>query len=78
MEAAVGPAPGLLAAHIHLTTDGRWATGGGRAIVVAEWTDAAAHDAAAATAAPGAPGFKRYTLHHSFLNGGSPGASGGA
>ncbi|MEV0536612.1 hypothetical protein [Kitasatospora sp. NPDC050463] len=62
----------MAAAHIHLTADG------GRAIVVAEWTDAASHDAAATTAATDAPGFKRYTLHHSLLNGGAQGASGGA
>jgi heme-degrading monooxygenase HmoA len=58
VEAAVVPAPGLLAAHVHLTPDGE------RAIVVAEWTDAASHEAATA----GDVSFKRYTLHHSFVD----------
>ncbi|MEV0580558.1 antibiotic biosynthesis monooxygenase [Streptomyces sp. NPDC050392] len=53
-ESAVAPAPGLLAAHVHLTS------GGDRAIVISEWTHAAAH----AEAATGTDPFKRYTLHH--------------
>lgn len=54
----VAPAPGLLAAHIHLTPDGE------RAIVVAEWTDAASHEAAT----PSGHSFKRYTLHASLVD----------
>ncbi|ARF52929.1 antibiotic biosynthesis monooxygenase [Streptomyces gilvosporeus] len=77
VEATVRPAPGLLAAHIHLTTDGQPTTDGGRAVIVTEWTDAASHDAAAATHATGALGFKRYTLHHSFPNGVAQRASSG-
>ncbi|MGW1409714.1 antibiotic biosynthesis monooxygenase [Streptomyces sp. NPDC002403] len=57
-QSLVGPAPGLLAAHVHLASSEE------RAIVITEWTDAASHDAA---------GFggtsKRYTLHHSFRQG---------
>ncbi|MFE3179637.1 hypothetical protein ACFXKR_01870 [Streptomyces violascens] len=51
-------APGLLGEHIHVTTDGECA------IVVTEWTDAAAQEAATTD------GFdvKQYTLHHAFLN----------
>lgn len=56
-ESVVGPAPGLLAAHVHL------ASGGERAIVITEWTDAASHD----ESGPGSTPFKRYTLHDSFL-----------
>ncbi|MFD0021782.1 hypothetical protein [Streptomyces sp. NPDC058382] len=52
-ESVVGPAPGLLAAHVHLTSDGA------RAIVITEWSDAASHDVAGAGDAP----FRRYTLH---------------
>ncbi|UQA93981.1 antibiotic biosynthesis monooxygenase [Streptomyces halobius] len=58
VESAVVPAPGLLAAHVHLTLDGE------RAIVVQEWTDAAAHEAVTTDGL----GFKRYTLHHSLLD----------
>ncbi|MFE1773711.1 antibiotic biosynthesis monooxygenase [Streptomyces sp. NPDC059008] len=58
-EDIVRAAPGLLAGHLHLTADGA------RAIVVTEWTDAAAHEAAAGDR----PAFKRYTLHHSFHDG---------
>lgn len=61
LSAAVAPAPGLLAAHVHLTPDGE------QAVVVAEWTDTAAHEAAAPGAvAPGAVGHRRYTLHRAF------------
>ncbi|MGW2224690.1 hypothetical protein [Streptomyces formicae] len=59
LENASTPATGLLATHLHLTADG------GRAIVVSEWTDAAAHEGAAADA----PGVRRYTLHHSLTGG---------
>ncbi len=55
-EGAVRAAPGLLAGHVHLTADG------GRAIVVTEWTDAAAHEAAAADG----PASKRYRLLHAL------------
>uniref|UniRef100_A0AAU2VTX8 Antibiotic biosynthesis monooxygenase n=1 Tax=Streptomyces sp. NBC_00008 TaxID=2903610 RepID=A0AAU2VTX8_9ACTN len=66
LEATVAPAPGLLAAHVHLTPDGE------QAMVVAEWSDAAAHETAvheAASrdaAASGGVGCRRYTLHHAF------------
>ncbi|GAU65170.1 2-polyprenyl-3-methyl-6-methoxy-1,4-benzoquinol hydroxylase [Streptomyces sp. NBRC 110611] len=60
-EGTVLPTPGLLAAHVHLTTDGA------RAIVITEWTDAASHEAVAAATDDG-PGSQRYTLHHSFLD----------
>lgn len=59
-ETTVAPAPGLLAAHVHLTSDGE------RAIVVTEWTDVASHEAATA----GDVNFKRYTLYHSFVDDG--------
>ncbi|MFI8928758.1 antibiotic biosynthesis monooxygenase [Streptomyces sp. NPDC053474] len=52
-------APGLLAAHVHLTKDGE------EAFVVEEWADAASFGAAVRT---GGRTAKRYTLHHSFLN----------
>ncbi|MFF4601797.1 hypothetical protein ACFY12_03420 [Streptomyces sp. NPDC001339] len=72
-EGAVRPTPGLLAGHIHLTTDGE------RAIVVTEWTDAASHEAAVTTASgtsgTGHQQYKRYTLHHSFLGCGAKVAS---
>ncbi|MFE2376905.1 antibiotic biosynthesis monooxygenase [Streptomyces sp. NPDC059398] len=58
VEGMLRPAPGLLAAHVHLTPDGA------RAIVVAEWTDAAS----SGTAAAQCPGAKRYTLHGSFVD----------
>ncbi|MFI6769889.1 antibiotic biosynthesis monooxygenase [Streptomyces sp. NPDC050355] len=64
---AVRAAPGLLAGHIHLTADGE------RAIVVTEWTDAAAHEAAAADG----PAFKRYTLLHAFRDDRAEDAAGG-
>ncbi len=57
VESTGGPAPGLLAAHVHLAADGE------RAIVVAEWTDALSHEATTA----GDVSFKRYTLYHSFV-----------
>ncbi|WP_328866427.1 antibiotic biosynthesis monooxygenase [Streptomyces sp. NBC_00304] len=61
LAAPVAPAPSLLAAHVHLTPDGE------QAVVVAEWTDAAAHEAAShENAAPGGVGYRRYTLHHAF------------
>ncbi|MET9530853.1 MULTISPECIES: antibiotic biosynthesis monooxygenase [unclassified Streptomyces] len=63
VHSVVRPAPGLLGAHVHLTS------GEERAIVIAEWADAASHDEAALGAAP----FKRYTLHHSFLEDGEVG-----
>ncbi|MFJ5848633.1 antibiotic biosynthesis monooxygenase [Streptomyces sp. NPDC092903] len=56
LEATLAPAPGLLAAHVHLTPDGE------RGVVVTEWTDAASHEAAA----PGGVGHRRYTLHDAF------------
>ncbi|WP_306335322.1 hypothetical protein [Streptomyces sp. KL118A] len=56
VENADTPVTGLLATHIHLAADG------GRAIVVSEWTDATAHE----TAAADAPGVRTYTLHHSL------------
>ncbi|WP_147437892.1 hypothetical protein [Streptomyces radicis] len=59
VESAIPVASGLLAAHAHLTTDGR------RAIVVTEWVDAASHEAAVA---PAGPGFTRYALHHAFAD----------
>ncbi|MFB7232703.1 antibiotic biosynthesis monooxygenase [Streptomyces fimicarius] len=55
-EAAVTPAPGLLAVHIHLTSDGE------QAKVVAEWTDIAAHKAAAREKAD----CRRYTLLRAY------------
>ncbi|GAB7035744.1 antibiotic biosynthesis monooxygenase [Streptomyces platensis subsp. malvinus] len=58
VAATVAPAPGLLAAHVHLTADGE------RAIVVAEWTDSASHEAATAHEVD----FKRYTLYHAFVD----------
>ncbi|WP_438295412.1 antibiotic biosynthesis monooxygenase [Streptomyces sp. HUAS TT7] len=57
-ENTVMAAPGLLGEHIHLTADGE------RAIVVTEWTDAAAQEAAVTDGLD----VKQYTLHHSFLN----------
>lgn len=54
VEVAVAPAPGLLAAHVHLKSDGE------QAMVVAEWTNAASH---AATSTDGVSS-KRYTLYH--------------
>ncbi|MFE0174061.1 antibiotic biosynthesis monooxygenase [Streptomyces sp. NPDC059002] len=80
-EGAVGPAPGLLAAHVHRTASGD------RAIVVTEWVDAAAHEAvvvggagdARSTGDAGSAGssaFKRYTLHRSFGSSSSSGSSG--
>ncbi|MFD9207669.1 antibiotic biosynthesis monooxygenase [Streptomyces sioyaensis] len=56
VEGTIVPTPGLLATHVHLTP------GGERAITIAEWTDAASHDAATT----GGVSFKRYTLYHSF------------
>lgn len=55
-EAAVTPAPGLLAVHIHLTSDGE------QAKVIAEWSDIAAHRAAAREKAD----CRRYTLLRAF------------
>lgn len=60
VEDVVGPAPDLLAAHIHLTS------GDEHAIVFTEWADDASHDETAADSTS----FKWYTLHHSFLQGG--------
>ncbi|MGH4029198.1 antibiotic biosynthesis monooxygenase [Actinomycetota bacterium Odt1-20B] len=60
IEGLLAPAPGLLAAHVHLTADGE------RAIVFAEWTDTDAHEAAIANA--GELDFKRYVLHHAALD----------
>ncbi|CAL9325058.1 antibiotic biosynthesis monooxygenase [Streptomyces sp. SudanB182_2057] len=57
-DTATAPAPGLLAAHLHVTSDGE------RTIVVTEWTDAAAQEAASG----GEPGVKRYTHAHSFVD----------
>ncbi|MGW1374971.1 antibiotic biosynthesis monooxygenase [Streptomyces sp. NPDC002446] len=76
-EDAATAAPGLLAAHIHLTT------GEERAIVVTEWTDAASHDAASREAAShdaaaDGLGFKRYTLHRSFRSDRAAPVPGGA
>ncbi|MFG2717898.1 hypothetical protein ACGFW5_06275 [Streptomyces sp. NPDC048416] len=56
VDSAVAPASGLLAAHVHLTSDGE------HAMVVAEWVDVAAHEAAT----PGAGDSKRYTLYRAF------------
>ncbi|MEE4420591.1 hypothetical protein [Streptomyces bugieae] len=58
VEIPVVPAPGLLAAHTHLTPHGE------RAIVVAEWSDTASHEA---TTADGVS-FKQYTLYHSLVD----------
>lgn len=55
-EAAVTPSPGLLAVHIHLTSDGE------QAKVVAEWTGTAAHKAAAREKVD----CRRYTLLRAF------------
>ncbi|GGV43860.1 antibiotic biosynthesis monooxygenase [Streptomyces spectabilis] len=62
---AVVAAPGLFAAHVHLTADGE------ETFVIEEWTDAASFGAAVRT---GGRASKRYTLHQSFLNegGGRP------
>jgi hypothetical protein len=57
-EAATSPAPGLLAAHLHVTPDG------GRTVVVTEWTGAAAQEAATG----GDAGVKRYTHAHSLVD----------
>ncbi|MEU8995604.1 hypothetical protein AB0952_02445 [Streptomyces caniferus] len=54
VKATVVPASGLLAVHVHLTSDGE------RAMVVAEWTDVASHAAATADG----DRYKRYTLYH--------------
>ncbi|GAA0450333.1 hypothetical protein [Streptomyces olivaceiscleroticus] len=54
VNTTVVSASGLLAAHVHLTSDGE------RAMVVTELTDAASHEATT----PGGVGFKRYTLYH--------------
>ncbi|ROQ69005.1 hypothetical protein EDD93_3494 [Streptomyces sp. 840.1] len=56
VNATVPPTPGLLAEHVHLTSDGE------RATVVAEWNDAASHEAAAT----GGLSHKRYTLYRSL------------
>ncbi|MEV4342007.1 antibiotic biosynthesis monooxygenase [Streptomyces sp. NPDC049590] len=58
VEAATAPAPGLLAAHLHVTSDG------GRTVVVTEWTDSAAQEAATG----GDAGVKRYTYAHSLVD----------
>ncbi|MEU2435463.1 antibiotic biosynthesis monooxygenase [Streptomyces rubradiris] len=57
-DTATAPAPGLLAAHLHVTSDGE------RTVVVTEWTDAASQEAASG----GDPGVKRYTHAHSFVD----------
>ncbi|MFF1923899.1 hypothetical protein ACFVW8_25415 [Streptomyces sp. NPDC058221] len=57
VRSVVRPAPGLLGTHIHLTAKEE------RAMVIAEWTDAASHDKAVSGSVP----FKRYTLHDSCL-----------
>ncbi|MEU3228226.1 antibiotic biosynthesis monooxygenase [Streptomyces sp. NPDC006976] len=56
VEVSVALAPGLLAAHVHMTSDGA------QAMVVAEWTNAASH----AAVTTGGVGFKRYTLYRAF------------
>ncbi|GHG99583.1 antibiotic biosynthesis monooxygenase [Streptomyces rubradiris] len=56
-DAATAPSPGLLGAHLHVTSDGE------RTVVVTEWTDAASQEAASG----GDPGVKRYTHAHSFV-----------
>ncbi|MGW1605498.1 antibiotic biosynthesis monooxygenase [Streptomyces eurythermus] len=58
VETATAPAPGLLAVHLHVTSDGE------RTIVVTEWADAASQEAAAG----GDAGVKRYTHAHSFVD----------
>ncbi|MFF9671143.1 antibiotic biosynthesis monooxygenase [Streptomyces eurythermus] len=58
VEAATAPVPGLLAAHLHVTSDGE------RTVVVTEWADAASQEAATRSDA----GVKRYTHAHSFVD----------
>ncbi|MBK3527229.1 MULTISPECIES: antibiotic biosynthesis monooxygenase [Streptomyces] len=62
VETATAPAPGLLAAHLHVTSDGE------RTVVVTEWADAASQEAAAG----GEAGVKRYTHAHSFVDHAGP------
>ncbi|MFG2597266.1 hypothetical protein [Streptomyces sp. NPDC048462] len=58
VNVTVAPASGLLAAHVHLTSDGE------RATIVAEWTDAASHEAVIT----GDVSDKRYTLYRAFAD----------